>query len=174
MRWLVISIITASTTPKTKIVGMTKILMVCTANICRSPMALAVARQMTQATGQSLAFELDSAGTHAQTPGGRPDARAKAVLEKRGYVMGKTRSRRVNPQDFERFDLILAMDSLNLAALNRQCPPEHTAKLQLLLSFAPGLDTVEVPDPYFGNLTGFERALDLCEAGVRGLLQTRF
>ena len=89
----------------------------------------------------------------------------------RHYAMGNTRSRRVIPQDFERFDLLLAMDEDNLAALQRQCPPEQLHKLRLLLSYAPELGEREVPDPYFGGLAGFERVLDLCEAGVRGLLK---
>lgn len=151
---------------------MTKILMVCAANICRSPIALTVAQHMAQALGRAREFEFESAGTHAQAPSDRPDVRAKAVLEKRGYALGKGRSRRVMAQDFERFDLILAMDSNNLAALERQCPPEYLGKLKLLLAYAPDAGTLDVPDPYFGSLAGFERVLDLCEAGARGLLKS--
>jgi protein-tyrosine phosphatase len=152
---------------------MRNILMVCTANICRSPMAKVVAQQLADQAGQPRLLTFDAAGTHAQNGGGRPDPRAKAVLTARKYALANTRSRRITAQDFEHFDLLLAMDESNLAALQRQCPAEQQHKLRLLLSFAPELGVTEVPDPYFGNRAGFERVLDLCEAGVRGLLQTR-
>ena len=149
---------------------MTKILMVCLANICRSPMARAVAQQMARDSGRAAAFEFDSAGTQAPQAGERLDPRAKAVLSNRKYETGNARSRRVTAQDFERFDLLLAMDETILAALQRQCPPQHQNKLRLLLTFAPQLGLTEVPDPYYSNLAGFEQVLDLCEAGVKGLL----
>ena len=152
---------------------MTKILMVCMGNICRSPMARAVAQKMAQEAGYAEEFEFDSAGTHAQHTGARADPRAKSVLLSRNYEPGDASARRVNDQDFERFDLILAMDQTNLAALQRLCPPQHLSKLHLLLEFAPSTDVDEVPDPYYGNLAGFERVLDLCEAGVRGLIKAR-
>lgn len=152
---------------------MTKILMVCMGNICRSPMARAVAQQMAQDAGYAQEFEFDSAGTLAQHAGERADPRARTVLLSRDYEPGNTRARRVNDQDFERFDLILAMDQTNLAALQRLCPAQHLSKLHLLLEFAPSAGVNEVPDPYYGNLAGFERVLDLCEAGVRGLIKAQ-
>ncbi|MHB1198089.1 MAG: low molecular weight protein-tyrosine-phosphatase [Polaromonas sp.] len=150
---------------------MTKILLVCLGNICRSPMAQAVAKQVARDAGHSKEFEFDSAGTLAQHIGVQADPRAIAVLLSRDYEPGNTRARRVNDQDFERFDLILAMDQANLAALQRLCPPQHLGKLHLLLEFAPSAGVDEVPDPYYGNLAGFERVLDLCEAGARGLIK---
>ncbi len=145
--------------------------MVCMANICRSPMARAVAQQVAQQAGLSQQFLFESAGTHAQQAGERIDARAKSVLLTHHYAVSKTRSRRVEAQDFERFDLILAMDEGNLAALQEMCPSEHKDKLHLLLNFAPALGETEVPDPYYGPLAGFERVLELCEAAVQGLLR---
>jgi len=149
---------------------MTRVLIVCTANICRSPMAEVVARRMVQQAGLSHAFEFDSAGTRAMGVGGAPDPRVKAALERRGYTLGRRRPRRLIERDFERFDLMLAMDRDNLADMERDCPAVHVHKLRLLLDFAPGLEGQEVPDPYYGDAQGFERVLDLCEAGVRGLL----
>jgi protein-tyrosine phosphatase len=70
--------------------------------------------------------------------------------------------------DFQNFDLILAMDADNLQELKRLCPSELQYKLGLLLDFAEGLAEKEVPDPYYGNEQGFERVLDLCEAGCKG------
>ena len=94
-----------------------------------------------------------------------------AVAAKRGYTqLPRQRSRQLLDADFERFDLLIAMDRQNLDNLRRQCPPEHQHKLHLLLEFAPQLDVDEVPDPYYGNVAGFERVLDLCESGVSGLL----
>jgi len=151
--------------------GMTRILLVCMANICRSPMAASVLRQMVCAAGLSAGVAIDAAGIHAQPDGKRPDARALQALAARHYRPGKSRSRQITRQDFERFDMVLAMDSTNLAALQAQCPPQHRHKLSLFLAFATGLGESEVPDPYYGNQAGFERVMDLCEAGACGLLK---
>lgn len=117
-------------------------------------------------------FSADSAGTHAHRHAGqRPDPRAMQVAAQRGYVgMNKQRARAIDVKDFAKFDCILAMDSGNLASLRKVCPPQFQHKLHLLLEFASALDTREVPDPYYGSLAGFERVLDLCEAGIAGLL----
>lgn len=149
---------------------MTKILMVCTANICRSPMATTVATTMAKVAGLARKIQFDSAGTHAPSVGQKADARAIASLVQRGYTPGRNRSRRIEPRDFKDFDLLLAMDIDNLSALKKTCPIEHAHKLRLFLSFSPALDVTEVADPYFGDLAGFERVLDLCESGARGLI----
>jgi len=149
---------------------MNRILMVCMANICRSPMACSVAQHLARQQGRHREFEFDAAGTHAPTLSQRMDPRARQALLKHDVKPVKTRSRQVRLQDFERFDLILAMDSANLAALERQCPPAMHGKLRLLLSYAPDSGFAEVPDPYFGDAAGFERVLALCGSSVRGLL----
>ncbi len=149
---------------------MTKLLMVCMGNVCRSPMAQVVTLHLAQQAGLARDLEVDSAGTHAGRSKEPPDARAISVLSARGYPIGKSRSRSVTEQDFGRYDLILAMDQSNLNDLRRLCPNDHTHKLRLFLEFAQSLDTREVPDPYYGNVKGFERVLDLCEAGARGLV----
>jgi len=144
--------------------------MVCMGNICRSPMACTVARQLAAEVGRASDLEFDSAGTHAYHIGQRMDERASKLLLQRNYPAGKGRSRQVKPEDFERFDLILAMDEDNLETLKRLCPAQQQHKLRLFLSFSPELASSEVPDPYYGNLAGFERVLALCETGARGLL----
>ena len=144
---------------------MTRVLLICMGNICRSPMALAVTRQLAGAR-----LEVDSAGTHAVRPPQGADPRAAAVLARRGYTPEKRRSRSVTAADFEHFDLLLAMDGANLEDLRARCPPGQAGKLRLFLDFAPGLEGQDVPDPYYGDVPGFERVLDLCEAGARGLL----
>ena len=134
-------------------------------------MAQVVTQHFARQVGSAATVQVDSAGTHAGRTSEPPDPRAKAVLLKRGYVIGKGRSRQVIEKDFERYDLILSMDQANLNDLRRLCPTEHSHKLRLLLEFAPGMDTSEIPDPYYGNTQGIERVLDLCEAAARGLVR---
>lgn len=149
---------------------MKKLLMVCMGNICRSPIAQTVGQKLANDAGLSAHLQFDSAGTHAHHTAEQPDPRAKAALVRGGYEMGRIRSRRVAMADFQNYDLLLAMDSDNLQGLKRTCPPEHTHKVRLLLEFATGFSETEVPDPYYGNEQGFDRVLELCEAGCRGVV----
>ncbi|HRF73778.1 MAG TPA: low molecular weight protein-tyrosine-phosphatase [Accumulibacter sp.] len=156
---------TAATTPRYRI------LFVCMGNICRSPMAEAVTRSMAQREGLAGLLETASAGTHGHYHAGEPpDARALRVGARHGYDLSKIRARRLIEADFDRFDRILALDETNLAILQRLCPEERRAKLGLFLDYAPELGISEVPDPYYGAESGFERVLDLCERAARGLL----
>lgn len=150
---------------------MTKLLMVCMGNICRSPMAQAVTLHLTEQAGLTQKILIDSAGTHVGRGGLRSDPRVDTVLSGRGYSVGKSRSRQVTERDFERYDLVLAMDQTTLNNLLRICPADQAHKLRLLLEFAQGVDVREIPDPYYGNVQGFERVLDLCEAAARGLVK---
>jgi protein-tyrosine phosphatase len=146
------------------IATMKSILLVCTANICRSPMAEAVLK--------AQAFEglVQSAGVRVGPRGEPVDARAARTLLQRGYELSrKWRSRRVQVEDLARFDLVLAMDHENLRDLRLLCPAEHQAKLHLFLDFVPGRAGQEVPDPYFGSQLGFEHVLSLLELGAQGL-----
>lgn len=133
-------------------------------------MAQIVATQLAQRAGMSRQVNFESAGIHASKSRMRIDGRATAALERRGYAVGKMRSRPVEDKDFKRFDLILAMDRANYAELQRICPPESLYKLKMFLAVGEEMDVDEVPDPYYGNSEGFERVLDLCEAGVKGIL----
>lgn len=129
-------------------------------------MAEVVATQKAQRSGLGHIFQFSSAGTQASKGVGQPDSRARQALEKRGYKVPKGRSRRVDPKDFEQFDLVLAMDRSHLQTLQRLCPTEHQHKLKLFLELPKGGVADDVPDPYYGNAEGFERVLDLCERGV--------
>lgn len=149
---------------------MTHILMVCTANICRSPMAQMVGVHLANKAGLAGRVTFESAGTQASRFSEPPDPRTRAALLKRDYPVDKKRSRRVKPDDFSQFDLILAMDQSNLDDLQQACPPEYNHKLHLFLTFAPELGLREVPDPYFGGPQGFDRVLELCEAAAAGLI----
>lgn len=144
-----------------------KILIVCTGNICRSPTAEGVLRHF--AEKENLPVQVDSAGTHDYHVGEAPDRRATAHARRRGYDISGLRARRIEPRDFEKFDLVLAMDCGHLGILERLSPPQHRHKLRLLLEFS-GLPDGEVPDPYYGGPEGFERVLDMVEAASRGLV----
>ncbi len=149
---------------------MTRILFVCVANICRSPIAESVARSIAKSEGIVEFFQFDSAGTIGNFAGQAPDDRARQVLTERGYVMSGIKARTITLKDFEKFDLILAMDRKILFSLQRICPPAHRNKLHLLLEYLANEADGEVPDPYYGNLAGFEHVLDICEQAVRPLL----
>jgi protein-tyrosine phosphatase len=134
-------------------------------------MAQSVLEKLVFDAGLSKQIGVSSAGTHANHSGERPDARALAALQRRGYESGRIRSRRITPKDFQRFDLILAMDTENLAELRRQSAPEHLNKVGLFLDCLNDANVREVPDPYYGNAQGFEHVLDLCELGAKALLK---
>lgn len=147
-----------------------RVLFVCLGNICRSPTAEAVFRDLLSREGAGLAVEVDSAGTHGYHTGEPPDARAIQAAARRGIDMSELRARRVEPSDFERFDLVLAMDEQNYRRLHRQAPAAYRHRVRLFLEYAPELGRRDVPDPYYGGATGFEEVLDLVEQAGRGLL----
>lgn len=147
-----------------------KVLFVCHGNICRSPTAEGVARHYLRTRGLAHAVEVESAGTHGYHVGEAPDPRTIAAAGRRGIDLSDKRARRVGPQDFEKFDLVLAMDRHNLNNLERACPPEHRGKLRLFMSYSRNFDTEEVPDPYFGGPAGFDRVIDMVEDAIEGLL----
>ncbi|MCB1916512.1 MAG: low molecular weight phosphotyrosine protein phosphatase [Rhodocyclaceae bacterium] len=150
---------------------MRRVLFVCTGNICRSPTADGVARQMIVRLGLEREIAVDSAGTTGYHAGERPDPRACAAAQKRGYDLRKLRARRLEDRDFERFDLLLAMDEEHLAIMQRKCPPEHRHKVQRFMDFARRFDAREVPDPYYGGERGFDVVLDMVEDAVGGLIE---
>ena len=149
-----------------------RVLMICMGNICRSPTAEGVLRRKLQQAGLAAEVDVDSAGTHALHKGAPPDKRAVAVAAERGYDLAKIRARPVVDADFQRFDLILAMDWDNLALLEDQCPREHRAKLGRLSEHAVRHASPVVPDPYSGGRAGFEEVLDLVEDACDGLVAT--
>lgn len=149
---------------------MVSVLFVCMGNICRSPTAQGVFEQLVADNDLTSIIQIDSAGTHAYHIGERPDERASAAALKRGVDLSSQQARRVSADDFHTFDYVIAMDSSNFEDLASNCPPEHEAKLRLFMDFADKLETNEVPDPYYGGTTGFERVLDLIEEASAGLL----
>jgi protein-tyrosine phosphatase len=151
---------------------MINILFVCMGNICRSPTAEGVVSKLLADNRLRGSISVDSAGTHAYHVGEPPDPRAQRAARSRGVDLSGLRARRVVAEDFESFDLILAMDRENLEYLFGVCPPQHQDKVRLFLSYARNCDLEEVPDPYYGGNTGFDRVLDLVEYGAQGLIDS--
>jgi len=147
-----------------------RVLMVCMGNICRSPTAEGVLRSRLAARGLSARVEVDSAGTHGWHEGAPPDYRAQRHAARRGYDLSSQRSRAVRATDFERFDLVLAMDSDNIEHLGSACPREHRHKVRRLTEFARTHRAEDVLDPYQGEGADFERVLDLIEDACDGLI----
>ena len=151
-----------------------RLLFVCLGNICRSPTAEGTMRSLVRDAGLADRIELDSAGTGAWHAGSPPDERASVAAARRGIELGGV-ARRVRPDDFDDFDLILAMDSQNLDDLLTLVghDDERRAKVRLLREFDPASareHDLDVPDPYYGGEDGFELVLDHVHAACAGLL----
>lgn len=147
------------------------LLFVCLGNICRSPLAEGVFRSLVEEAGLSERFEIDSAGTGAWHVGEPPDARAAMVASQHGVRL-ECRARQVGPDDFQRFDYIIAMDRENLRNLERMAAAAGSdARIRLLREFDPEGDGDEVPDPYYGGASGFETVYDIVSRSCRTLLQ---
>jgi protein-tyrosine phosphatase len=150
-----------------------RLLFVCLGNICRSPTAEGVMLQLVaQASAEKI--EIDSAGTGGWHVGEAPDQRAAQAARARGIRL-VSRARQVRAEDFDDFDLILAMDRSNERALSRLAPDEQArAKVRMLREFDPTCaagDDLDVPDPYYDADEGFEIVLDQIQAACAGLLE---
>ena len=147
---------------------MPSVLFVCLGNICRSPLAEGALRAEAMRAG--LVLEVDSAGTGAWHSGEPPDPRAQAVAARHGIDISGQRARQIRPEDFQRFDHIIAMDHQNLSNLRKVAPADARARLSLLLDHVPGHEGQAVADPYFGNDTGFDATWSDVRAGARNLV----
>ncbi len=146
------------------------VLFVCTANICRSPMAEGVFRTLVQRAGCEHVFDIDSAGTFDGHVGQPPSLLARETAARRGYDISGLRARLLRNEDIERFDFPLAMARTHLAAMRWIAPRGRMDRPQMFMRFAPQLGVQEVADPYGGPARGYDQALDLIEAGCQGLL----
>lgn len=144
---------------------MHSILFVCLGNICRSPTAHGVFRAKAQAAGVTVAVE--SAGTGGWHIGDAPDPRALRAAALRGYDLSDLRAQQFTPQDFDRFDLILAMDGANLRTITARRPAGNTTPVTLFLDLL-GQQNTDLPDPYYEG--GFDQVLDLIERGSDALI----
>ncbi|MBV8536403.1 MAG: low molecular weight phosphotyrosine protein phosphatase [Alphaproteobacteria bacterium] len=150
--------------------AVTRVLFVCTGNICRSPTAEGVFRAFVERAGLDDRINVDSAGTHGYHIGEPPDARAIAHARRRGYDLSTLRARRVAAADFERFDLILACDLGHHGLLRRLADTAQHGRIAMFLDYAPELGLREIPDPYYGDPRDFEHVLDIVERASQGLL----
>lgn len=147
-----------------------RLLFVCLGNICRSPMAEGVFRRIAEEEGVAHLFDIDSAGLGDWHIGQAPDERAQAAALRRGMDISGQSARQIDRADYDRFDLLIAMDGSNYEALTELAPKAARHKIRRFLDFAPHVGTKDVPDPFYGGKEGFDRALDLIEEASRGLL----
>ena len=148
-----------------------KVLFVCMGNICRSPTAEGVFRDVVKQHDMSDVIRIDSAGTHAYHIGESPDSRSQSTALSHGVNLSSQRARKVAKTDFDHFDYVIAMDRSNLENLKQLKSSEQAAKLHLFMEFAKGRDNEEVPDPYYGGGNGFEDVFNMVKDASEGLLQ---
>ena len=149
-----------------------RILFVCLGNICRSPAAEAMMQMLVERNGLTDRVFLDSAGTYGGHSGERSDARMRRAAAARGIDITH-RARQVREEDFERFDMIIAMDDNNYEALFRLAPDREAqqkiCRFREFLRHNPNWSYI--PDPYYEGHEGFELVLDLLEDGCSTLLE---
>lgn len=151
---------------------MIKILFVCTGNICRSPTAESVMRKFIQDENLTNKIKVDSAGTHSIHEGEKSDSRSMSIAEKKGYSFNEIFSRPVDASDFEKFNLILAMDKSHYSRLKKIAPKNCNANIELFMDYAEYFEKKKsIPDPYYGGAKGFDDVLSLIETGVSLIIE---
>lgn len=155
-----------------------QVLCVCLGNICRSPTAEIILRHYVRLAG--LPIEIDSAGTSNYHPNKAPDPRTQKIARSRGYDLSHLRARQICHEDYEQFDLILAMDERNLSDVQwqmnnliRQGELDESVlgRLALMSEHDPKFYRQAVPDPYFGQTSDFERVVEQCESSAQAWVQ---
>ena len=148
-----------------------KVLFVCLGNICRSPAAEGIFKKIVRKQGLNNKIEVDSAGTAGYHVGELPDSRMRQHGTRRGYKFDSL-SRKFTSSDFDRFDIILAMDDSNYNNILRLAPDlDSEAKVHRMMDFSKKYENDHVPDPYYSGAEGFELVLDLLEDSCDGLLE---
>ena len=126
---------------------------------------------MVEKAGLGKLIHVDSAGTIAFHIGESPDPRSQKVAKNRGIDLGNIRARQLHEDDFEIFDFLIALNRSHLKILEDQAPENCSAVLRLLLDYDPKSKIEDVPDPYYGDLRGFDEVLNLIERASAGLLK---
>ena len=146
------------------------ILFVCMGNICRSPAAEIIFRHQVAQAGLEGDLFIDSAGTISYHTGNPPDPRMSETLTRRGYEV-RGRARQIQPEDLERFDLILTMDEDNLADVRAlDGKNQFSDKIRAFVEYLENHDAPRIPDPYYGGQKGLETVIELLEDGCTGLI----
>ncbi|MET3613654.1 protein-tyrosine phosphatase [Rhizobium aquaticum] len=146
------------------------VLFVCLGNICRSPLAEGVFRHIVAQHGLAGRVTTDSAGTGGWHTGEAPDRRSIAVAAQYGIDLSKLKARQINRRDFQSFDLILGMDSSNVANIRRVAPEEARGRVHLFSTLTLG-KSFDVPDPYYGDASDFERVYHMISEGCVSLAE---
>lgn len=150
--------------------SITKVLFVCTGNICRSAMADGILRDKIKR--ENLPFSVDSAGTHGYHVGERYDPRTLATLRAHGIEAGDLRSRQLNEDDFTHFDIIFIADNANYQAITQRWGKTNADKTVPMTQFSKQYQGQAVPDPYYGDDEGFENVYNMLVDSIDGFLQS--
>lgn len=147
--------------------------MVCLGNICRSPMAEGIMRH--QLKDQGFTVMVDSAGTGAWHVGENPDQRAIKTMHNHGIDISNLVARQFKEVDFDQFDLILAMDETNLEDILKlvKNSTDHE-KVKLILKYLPTIKIFSVPDPWYGNMDGFEVVYQQLDLACKEIIKYHF
>jgi protein-tyrosine phosphatase len=147
-----------------------RVLFVCMGNICRSPLAEAVFRHLVRERGVEERFEIDSAGTSGYHVGDPPDPRSVATARARGVSVAGA-SRPLTERDLHDFDFVIVMDAENRSDVDRlRAAAGGAARVHRLREWDPERGGLDVPDPYYGGVRGFEEVHDIVERSCMALL----
>ena len=147
--------------------NMTRILFICHGNICRSPMAEMIFRELVRQAHLEKEFIIDSAGTSYEESGNPVYPKARQALRDLGYPCGAHAARRIEPEEYDSWDLLICMEKYNVRNLLRVLGGDPDGKIHLLMEYAGS--NADVDDPYYyGNFTGVCRQI---EKGCKALLQ---
>ena len=148
-----------------------RILFVCLGNICRSPSAEGIFDHLAKIHGTKNHYTCDSAGTANYHIGKAPDRRAISALVKQGLNISDLRCRQISLDDFEYFDIIIAMDEKNQSELKQICPDEHRSKIFQMAEYHDECNLTFIPDPFHGTPKDFDDMIELLFESCQSLLK---